>query len=353
MTTIPSFVLPNKCLHSNESLYVNGTNIVLVHSLVLFSILDHHTRRPEGTNRVIGTLLGRREGDGLVEVTNCFAVPHAEEGNAEQGYDVSIGKDFNSQMLVLHRRTNQSEKIVGWYATTPRHDTTNDTNIMSGTNDSSTSMTVNGSHVVAVTSVPLHEFYADECEQEPIHLVVDTSLILDSIPLYAFRSTCVSIQGELVGNVFHSVRLSLKSSESEKNAIDAMIQSQKRSKIQTSSSVEKLSNNEDISNVSQELCASMGKLLSLIDITSTYVDQVQSGEIRGDNIIGRKIADAISCLPRIHPEEFEKTFTSTLQDLLMVTYLTDITKTQIGIAEKINALLDTNVKKGLTGTGRD
>merc|ERR1712119_239026 len=104
------------------------------------------------------------------------------------------------------------------------------------------STTKNGTHVVTVTSVPLHEFYADECEKEPIHLVVDTSLITDSIPLYAFRSTSVSIQGELVGNIFHSVRLALKSSESEKNAIDAMIQSQKRSHILTRSSVEKLSN---------------------------------------------------------------------------------------------------------------
>ena len=35
---------------------------VLVHPLVLLSVLDHHTRRQEGAGRVIGTLLGRREG---------------------------------------------------------------------------------------------------------------------------------------------------------------------------------------------------------------------------------------------------------------------------------------------------
>merc|ERR1739845_180700 len=100
---------------------------------------------------------------------------------------------------------------------------------------------------------------------------------------------------------------------SEKNAIDAMIQSQKRNQTETKSSIEKLSKNNDFSNVPQELCSTMEKLLSLIDITSTYVDRVQSGEIRGDNVIGRKIADAISCLPRIRPEDFEKTFTSSLQ----------------------------------------
>jgi hypothetical protein len=36
---------------------------VVVHPLVLLSILDHHTRRQDGAGRVIGTLLGRRDGE--------------------------------------------------------------------------------------------------------------------------------------------------------------------------------------------------------------------------------------------------------------------------------------------------
>ena len=35
---------------------------VIVHPLVLLHVLDHHTRRQEGSGRVIGTLLGRRDG---------------------------------------------------------------------------------------------------------------------------------------------------------------------------------------------------------------------------------------------------------------------------------------------------
>jgi hypothetical protein len=46
-----------------------------------------------------------------VEVTNCFAVPHAERGD-----EVAIGKDFNKQMLSLHLRANRKEQVVGWYA---------------------------------------------------------------------------------------------------------------------------------------------------------------------------------------------------------------------------------------------
>ena len=47
-----------------------------------------------------------------MEVTNCFAVPHAERDE-----EVAIGKDFNRQMLALHLRANRNETVVGWYAT--------------------------------------------------------------------------------------------------------------------------------------------------------------------------------------------------------------------------------------------
>jgi translation initiation factor 3 subunit F len=41
----------------------NGVSTVIVHPIVLLSVLDHHNRRQEGGGRVIGTLLGKREGD--------------------------------------------------------------------------------------------------------------------------------------------------------------------------------------------------------------------------------------------------------------------------------------------------
>lgn len=47
---------------------------VLVHPLVLLSVLDHHTRRQEGAGRVIGTLLGKRDGD-LVSFMSLGFIP--------------------------------------------------------------------------------------------------------------------------------------------------------------------------------------------------------------------------------------------------------------------------------------
>lgn len=52
-------------------------NNVRVHPVVLFTICDAYIRRNKGQERVIGTLLGTI-GDGVVDIQNCYAVPHIE-----------------------------------------------------------------------------------------------------------------------------------------------------------------------------------------------------------------------------------------------------------------------------------
>ena len=54
---------------------------VQLHPVVLFSICDGYVRRSEKQDRVIGTLLGTVS-DGVVEIKNCYIVPHNE--SAEQ-----------------------------------------------------------------------------------------------------------------------------------------------------------------------------------------------------------------------------------------------------------------------------
>ena len=60
------------------NLPVGQTSIsVRVQPVVLFSICDAYIRRNEGKERVIGTLLGSIS-DGVVDVRDCYAVPHNE-----------------------------------------------------------------------------------------------------------------------------------------------------------------------------------------------------------------------------------------------------------------------------------
>jgi translation initiation factor 3 subunit F len=84
---------------------------------------------------------------------------------------------------------------------------------------------------------------------------------------------------------------------------------------------------------------SMEKLLSMLETCSEYVDGVVDGSISPDDEVGRDISETLNSVPRIRPEVFDKMFNDSLQDLLMVTYLSNITKTQLLIAEKLNETL--------------
>lgn len=80
---------------------------------------------------------------GVVEVTNCFCVPHKE-------YDDQVEAELSYAMDVyeLNKRVNSNENIVGWWAT--GHEVTNHSSV-------------------------IHEYYSRECVN-PVHLTVDTSL---------------------------------------------------------------------------------------------------------------------------------------------------------------------------------
>jgi len=260
-----------------------------------------------------------------VEVTNCFAVPHAERGD-----EVAIGKDFNKQMMALYSRANRKEQVVGRYASATSGEEEDNNN----TNNSKN----NNSNLIMDTSSLIHEFYAGECDEtDPIHLVVDTRLETDSISIRAFRSTPVVVQGEPLANLFHELRLTLNSTEPETICLNQMVLQEQltltsdEDAVAAATAVQK----DD----SLALQVSMEKLHSVLDGVLQYVDSVVEGKVAPDPELGRQIADSLASVPRVRPEIFEQLFHDSLQDLLMVTYLSNITRTQLAIAEKLNASL--------------
>jgi translation initiation factor 3 subunit F len=301
---------------------------VFVHPLAILQILDHHGRRHQDVtttttsengndhktsnsmnnqNRVIGTLLGRIDGT-TIEVTNCFAVPHAERGD-----EVAIGKDFNRKMLALHMRSSK-DIVVGWYASTSAAD---------------------NECIIPDASSLIHEFYAGECEDnDPIHLVVDTRLVNDCLQIKAFQSAPLLIHGEHLGNMFHELQLSLYTNEAETICLREMIQSSTKS-----STVDETSTTNIEEPSVAGLQVSLEQLYQLLDSTLQYVNSVVDGTIPMDNEKGRQISDTLASIPTIRPEIFDKLFHSSLQDLLMVSYLSNVTRTQMEIAQKLNATL--------------
>ena len=102
---------------------VNGeqSNIVVVHPTVLLSIVDHYNRLFKGLKdtkkRVIGTLMGEYGDNGVLEVTNCFAVPFEEDKDEPNIW--FFDHIYHEQMFNMMRKINSREKIIGWYSTGP------------------------------------------------------------------------------------------------------------------------------------------------------------------------------------------------------------------------------------------
>ena len=97
-----------------------NSNIVVVHPTVLLSIVDHYVRLAKDTKkrRVIGTLMGEYGDNGVLEVTNCYAVPF-EEDIKEPDIVWFFDNIYHENMFNMFRKINSREKIIGWYSTGP------------------------------------------------------------------------------------------------------------------------------------------------------------------------------------------------------------------------------------------
>ena len=165
-------------LTDQTSLHVSDEVACVVHPHVLFSIIDHYSRREENQQRVIGTLLGTVDDAGTVTVCSGFPVPHTE--TEEQ---VAVNTDFHATMLQLHRRVFPKQQVVGWY---------------------STGVEVNDS------SILFHEFYGQEVER-PIHLLLDQGLGESRMSCKAYISAQLSLGDMVLGTVFQDIKLTVDS----------------------------------------------------------------------------------------------------------------------------------------------
>ncbi|XP_076328548.1 eukaryotic translation initiation factor 3 subunit F-like [Tachypleus tridentatus] len=265
--------------------------LVKVHPVVLFSIVDSYERRHEGANRVIGTLLGIQE-KGAVEVTNCFCVPHNELED-----EVAINMEFAKDMFEFHRRVNPSEVIVGWYATGPD---------------------------VTEHSVLIHDYYSREANN-PIHLTVDTCLTEGHLSIKPYTSITFGVPGkEHTGTMFSPCKLEIIGYEPEMVSLKVC----QGTKFNKQRSVECKSDFDQI-------CGSTRNTQELLDVVIGYVDDVLTGRTQGDNCVGRALMDMVQSVPQMNPEEFQEMLNSNMKDLLMVLYLSQLTKTQLSLHEKL------------------
>jgi translation initiation factor 3 subunit F len=274
---------------------------VSVHPLVVLTVLDAYMRRGTGLNRVIGTLLGTKTAN-LIEVTSCYCVPHQETAEGEIAFD----EDYNTKMLSLKKAMAQGEEIVGWFATTAE----------------------NGQTVDYLTCF-IHDYYGRLLDDTSIvHLVVDTACTDKKVAVTAYTGTALALGEETLASQFKAVPVTMTATATEKTACDVMVKSVVRGDETKEGSSNKL---DDL----DSLESSITRLLEMLDTNCDYVESVLAGRTPKDDSVGKEIFQALAAVPRMDPDVFGKMFNDRLQDMLMVVYLSNLTRTQLSIADKI------------------
>lgn len=270
---------------------------VSVRPLALLNILDHYSRRGAVQGRVIGTLLGVRNEAGIC-ITNCFPVPHSE--NEEQ---VAVNMEFHTKLYELHRKVNQKEVILGWYAT--------------------------GSEINDY-SLLIHEFYSNQVE-EPVHLLLDTELADGDMSIKSYVSSEFGPPSAdcRVGTVFKPVPTQVTYTQEEENTVDML----QRNTIKDDSVAPIFTDRE-------HLKAALIDLHTMLNNVTKYVKKVLDGEIPKNSKIGHMLLDVVSTIPDFNSDRFEVLFNNNVQDLLMVMYLSNLTRSQLKIAEKLYTIQD-------------
>lgn len=81
---------------------------VHIHPTVLFNIIDAVLRRPTGSERTLGTLLGA-DHEGTIEIANSFPVSFTETADS-----LYLDMEFHKEMVKLNQAVNKKEIVVGW-----------------------------------------------------------------------------------------------------------------------------------------------------------------------------------------------------------------------------------------------
>ena len=95
---------------------------------------------------------------------------------------------------------------------------------------------------------------------------------------------------------------------------------------------------DKVSSEMEGLEHTVAKLSGMLEQSAAYVGGVCDGKIPADAEIGRYLADTLAAVPRLTRDQFEKLFGDSIQDVLLVMYLSNITKMQLMLAEKLGTV---------------
>lgn len=279
--------------------------VAKLHPLVLCTIVDAYERRSIDQHRVIGSLLGTID-NGVIEITNCFCVPHNESR-----LEVAVELDFAAVMFELHNKVSPNDVIVGWWST--------------------------GHHILD-HSLLIHEYYK-RVVANPIHLTVDTSLVKGKIDYRCYTSINIGLPDKTPSTMFARFPVELTADPEELVGVHKLqqcIQSSNR-QVEYASDL----------HVIYEATKSMDTFLTFL---KDYIKDVVDLKIDVDPKIGRAMMRMLNKVPKMKEGQFEEMLNRNLKDLLMIVFLVKLTKTNVSLNEKATQIVGSTISKDNTNS---
>ena len=87
------------------------------------------------------------------------------------------------------------------------------------------------------------------------------------------------------------------------------------------------------------------RTLTIVYTFLRYVEAVLAGREDADSTVGRALVNLVQSVPKMDPVKFEAMLNSNLRDLLMVIYLSSLTKTQLQLNEKLSMVSVNNIRE--------
>lgn len=207
----------------------------------------------------------------------------------------------------------------------------------------------------------IQDFYTKECvPHQAVHLTIDTDLAAKAMapesgdstqkPLgvRAYVSSPLGLSPKAENAVFLPLPVTLLSSPAERPAL-SLLASQSSSTASTQSTdatatsqLAQLSSSGQVVPDLAALTQSLVQIQSQLRRVLAYVQDVVSGKIQGDEVVGRHLLDTIARIPigasAAEGKDVSDLWNSCLQDVLMVSYLSNIVRAQAEVAGRLTLL---------------
>jgi translation initiation factor 3 subunit F len=146
----------------------------------------------------------------------------------------------------------------------------------------------------------------------------------------AYVSAGLTLGEAQLGTVFRDIRLTVVNGESDRVGIDNLVKMTSMGAAGAAPG----GGSAELDSVE----STVKKLLRTLDGVVEYVDKVVKGNQTAEPEVVRLLQQLVAAAPRLPTESFEKMFNTQVQDMLTIVYLANLTRTQLALAEKLQAV---------------